>query len=100
MGTPQHPGFKKKRTFGAKKKPLREWGHRNTLVLGEKVTFWAKKKPLREWGHRNTLVLGPLYALGPLYWQCPLCPLYALDFNALLFQTGQLDHQGHGRCVC
>ena len=47
MGTPQHPGFK------------------------EKVIFWAKKKPLREWGHRNTLVLGPLYALGPLYWQCP-----------------------------
>ena len=58
MGTPQHPGFKKKRTFWAKKKPLREWGHRNTLVLRKKHLFWAKKKPLREWGRRSTLVLG------------------------------------------
>ena len=33
MGTPQHPGFKIKTHFLGEKKPLREWGHRNTLVL-------------------------------------------------------------------
>ena len=48
MGTPQHPGFKIKRTFWPKKKPLREWGHRNTLVLGETHFLGGKKKPLRE----------------------------------------------------
>ena len=78
MGTLQHPGFKKKHTFWAKKKapagmgtpqhpgfthflgekkPLREWGHRSTLVLRKNTLFGPKKKPLREWGHRNTLVL-------------------------------------------
>ena len=80
MGTPQHPGFKKKHIFWPKKKPLREWGHRSTLALRKntllaekkapagmgtpqhpgfkkKHIFWSKKKPLREWGHRSTLVL-------------------------------------------
>ena len=45
MGTPQHPGFKKKHTFWAKKKPLREWGHRNTLVLGENTLLGEEKSP-------------------------------------------------------
>ena len=64
MGTPQHPGFKKKHILWAKKKRLREWGRLSTLVLREKHTFGAKKKPLREWGHRNTLVLGENTFLG------------------------------------
>ena len=59
MGTPQHPGFRIKTHFLREKKAPAGMGtpQHNTLVLGEKHTFWAKKKPLREWGHRNTLVL-------------------------------------------
>ena len=45
MGTPQHPGFKKKRTFWAEKKTLREWGHRSTLVLRKNTLFGRKKAP-------------------------------------------------------
>jgi len=45
MGTPQHPGFKEKVTFLGEKKPLREWGHRSTLVLRKNTLFGRKKSP-------------------------------------------------------
>ena len=71
MGTPQHPGFKRKHIFWVKKKPLREWGHRSTPGFKKKHIFGAKKKPLREWGHRNTQVLRETRPYRPYYFTCP-----------------------------
>ena len=57
MGTPQHPGFKRKTHFLGEKKAPAGMGTPQHPGFKKKHTFWAKKKPLREWGHRSTLVL-------------------------------------------
>ena len=41
----QHPGFNRKRTLCAKKKPLRELRRRNTLVLRENALLVLQKAP-------------------------------------------------------